>query len=38
MDEASLIGDNKVCEIRDGKLTPYQLDPEKYGTVAVHGG
>ena len=31
MDEASLIGDNKVCEIRDGKLTPYQLDPEKYG-------
>ena len=27
----SLIGDNKVCEIRDGKLTPYQLDPEKYG-------
>ena len=31
MDEASLIGDNKVCEIRDGRLTPYQLDPEKYG-------
>ena len=31
MDEASLIGDNKVCEIRDGRLTPYQLSPEKYG-------
>ena len=31
MDEASLIGENKVCEIRDGELTPYQLDPEKYG-------
>jgi len=31
MDEASLIGENKVCEIRDGRLTPYQLSPEKYG-------
>ena len=27
MDEASLIGRNKVCEIRDGELTPYELDP-----------
>lgn len=33
MDEASLIGTNKVCEIRDGKLTPYELDPEKYGLM-----
>ena len=31
MDEASLIGENKVCEIRDGRLIPYQLSPEKYG-------
>ena len=31
MDEASLIGRNKVCEIRDGKLTPYELDPTEYG-------
>lgn len=31
MDEASLIGTNKVCEIRDGKLTPYELDPTEYG-------
>ena len=33
MDEASLIGTNKVCEIRDGKLTPYELDPEKHGLM-----
>ena len=31
MDEASLVGRNKVCEIRDGKLTPYELDPTEYG-------
>ncbi len=31
MGEASLIGKNKVCEIRDGKLTPYELDPTEYG-------
>lgn len=31
MDEASLIGRNKVCEIRGGKLTPYELDPTEYG-------
>ena len=31
MDEASLIGENKVCEIRDGRLIPYQFSPEKYG-------
>ena len=31
MDEASLIGKNKVCEIRDGKLTPYEFDPTEYG-------
>ena len=31
MDEASLIGRNKVCEIRDGELTPYELDPTEYG-------
>ena len=31
MDEASLIGENKVCEIRNGRLIPYQLSPEKYG-------
>lgn len=31
MGEASLIGRNKVCEIRDGKLTPYELDPTEYG-------
>lgn len=24
-------GENKVCEIRDGRLIPYQLSPEKYG-------
>lgn len=29
--EASLVGRNKVCEIRDGKLTPYELDPTEYG-------
>ncbi len=33
VDEASLIGTNKVCEIRDGKLTPYELDPEKHGLM-----
>ena len=33
IDEASLIGTNKVCEIRDGNLTPYELDPEKYGLM-----
>ena len=31
MDEASLIGRNKVCEIHDGKLTPYEFDPTEYG-------
>ena len=31
MGEASLIGRNKVCEIRGGKLTPYELDPTEYG-------
>ena len=31
MGEASLIGKNKVCEIRDGKLTPYELDPTECG-------
>lgn len=43
MDEASLLGENKVCEIRDGKLTPYTFTPQDLGlatcTVAdLRGG
>ena len=29
--DESLVGRNKVCEIRGGKLTPYELDPTEYG-------
>ena len=43
MDEASLLGENKVCEIRFGKLTPYAFTPADLGlpscTVAdLRGG
>lgn len=43
MDEASLIGENKVCEIRFGELTPYSFRAEDVGlsscTVAdLRGG
>lgn len=31
MDEASLIAENKVCEIRDGELTPYSFQPADLG-------
>ena len=43
MDEASLLGENKVCEIRFGELTPYSFTPSDLGlsscTVAdLRGG
>ena len=31
MDEASLLGENKVCEIRFGELTPYSFTPSDLG-------
>lgn len=34
MDEASLLGENKACEIRFGKLIPYSFLPEEVGLKA----
>ena len=31
MDEASLLGENRVCEIRFGELTPYSFTPSDLG-------
>lgn len=31
MDEASLLGENKVCEIRYGSLTQYTFSPDAFG-------
>lgn len=31
LDEISLVGKTKVCEIRDGWIKNYEIDPEEYG-------
>jgi anthranilate phosphoribosyltransferase len=31
MDEVTLTGETHVCEIRYGKLTPYDINPEQFG-------
>ncbi len=31
LDEITLTGKTEVCEIKDGKLTSYQIDPKDYG-------
>jgi anthranilate phosphoribosyltransferase len=35
MDEISIAGKSKVWELRDGKITDYQVSPEDFGLVAT---